>query len=103
MKRTDSLLLLFAILPGAFCCLTDSDCNEKFLSGTSKCSGGSCTNPYYEGGCLKSHIEDWEKIRVCNSDDPAYAEATGACRQSPLEYMEIRALAQDWDSSLFAT
>ena len=106
MKR--SLLFFFAVLPylrfvsAALSCSSDEECAVALPNG-SLCVKGFCTNPYYNQGCIKSHLPSWHKIRVCGSDDPPEAEKNGFCRPSPMDYMEIRALAQDWDSSIFST
>lgn len=83
-------------------CSDDSFC-EYYLQLGSQCLDGFCSNPFYQGGCIKSYLPDWHKIRICNSDDPKGAAEQGVCRESPFNYMEIRALAQDWESSIFAT
>lgn len=81
-------------------CENDNECEEALRIG-SKCIEGQCSNPFYHGGCLKSLLPEWDKVRVCTSDDPPEALANGYCRESPFDYMEIRILAQNWESSFF--
>lgn len=105
---TGSLIFFFGLLPAlhsvsaALPCSSDKECAHALRNG-SLCLQGFCTNPYFHHGCIKSHLPGWHKIRVCGSDDPPEAEKNGHCRPSPMDYMEIRALAQDWDSAIFST
>ncbi|CAJ1957666.1 unnamed protein product [Cylindrotheca closterium] len=80
-------------------CTKNDDCELS----NSICVENLCINKFYRDGCLKSYVPNWTKIRVCNSDDPPEAEDMGFCRQSKFDYMEIRALAQDWETSWFST
>jgi hypothetical protein len=62
---------------------------------------GVCSNTYYNGGCLKSILTNWNKTRICNSQDPVEAEAMGYCRTSPMNYGEIRVGVRNWESAIF--
>lgn len=110
LESMKDFLFCFSLLAGAslldsataaISCSQEADCAVKLPPG-SECVDGFCTNPYFNQGCLASHIPDWHKTRICNSDDPPEAEAMGYCRRSPFDYLEIRALAQDWDTAFFA-
>ena len=68
----------------------------------SECVDGFCTNPFYNGGCLKHMIPTWHKVRVCNSRDPPLAMRKGFCRPSPLDFMEIRINSNNWESAFFS-
>eukprot|EP00934_Nitzschia_sp_Nitz4_P001546 Nitzschia sp. Nitz4//scaffold248_size28759//20159//24979//NITZ4_008111-RA/size28759-snap-gene-0.11-mRNA-1//-1//CDS//3329543998//1546//frame0 len=83
-------------------CTSDSFCGEVLLSG-SECLDNVCSNPFYKAGCLRSYLPGWHKTRVCNSDDPPEAMELGYCVPSPFDYVEVRALAQDWESSFVST
>ena len=78
-------------------CTESSEC-ETILRKGSRCVDGLCTNPFYDGGCLKSLIPNWNRTRVCNSKDPPEAAALGYCRVSPFDYMEIRMGSGNWES-----
>ena len=79
-------------------CTDDAFCEATLRVG-SKCVGGLCSNPFYEGGCLRSILPNWNKTRVCNSQDPPEAESLGYCRQSPMGYTEVRLGAESWASA----
>ena len=76
---------------------------EGILRRGSECIDGFCTNPYYHRGCLGTLLPDWQKTRVCSSEDPPDAAEKGYCRFTQWDYMEMRVLAQDWESSFFET
>ena len=101
-------------------CVRTVDCETILMKG-SVCNAGVCSNPFYEHGCLGSMMmaetpppqaesstaDDtppsafaMARKRVCNSDDPPEAAATGHC-QAPdpaLGYTEIRIATQNWES-----
>lgn len=83
-------------------CDESSQC-EKILRPGSQCINNTCSNPFYHGGCLKSLLPDqWNKTRVCNSQDNPEAERLGYCRSSTdVDYEEVRILARDWETNLF--
>lgn len=90
-------------------CLSDSECKAKF-GETSAClvdvdGIGSCSNPFAAGGCLVNRLvgEEWARKRVCNSQDPQGAIEQGLCRESPLDYTEIRIQSQNWESAIVVT
>ena len=111
-------LLLLAVIAASFVtdtcassvpCTTDEYCIQTLRDGSICSEDGYCTNPFYNGGCLKSLLGSessgggdidrnndmgWHRIRVCNSDDPPEAIEKGYCRLSPFDYMEVRILAQ---------
>lgn len=61
-------------------------------------------NPY-ERGCLfeKQVGGGGGKLRVCNSEDDSATTAAGRCRQPDIDHLEIRILAQNWESVFFET
>jgi hypothetical protein len=83
-------------------CKETLECQAALGPG-SMCVDDVCTNPYYNGGCLKNILPDWKRIRVCNSQDPPDAEAMGYCRKSPMDYAEIRIAGLPWESPNFIT
>ena len=110
-------VLPVVVVHGSITCTTNEQCEIAYLQG-SKCDlqTGLCTNPFYEnGGCLKTMlpseklqqhedaVKEWHKVRVCHSDDPPGTLEAGLCRPSPLEYMEVRLLSQNWESPFFQT
>ena len=56
-------------------------------------------NPY-TSGCLHAK-ELVSHIRVCNSEDPLDASASGICRSPEVDYMEIRIFSDNWESITF--
>ena len=56
-------------------------------------------NPY-TSGCLHTK-ELVSQIRVCNSEDPLEASASGICRLPEVDYMEIRIFSDNWESITF--
>ena len=84
-------------------CTTDEDCvtSSLFSSLLSICHpiDKVCTTPHVnplEKGCFHGKLPNWNKIRVCNSDDPPHASQLGICRDisSNLDYLEIRIKCQ---------
>jgi uncharacterized membrane protein len=112
MSSTRLLASLLALVAfgnlGSFCeatvaCSSTQECESTHMEG-SRCVKGVCVaNSYHDGGCLKSLLPDWHKIRVCNSDDPPSSAEKGFCRPSPLDYTEVRRLSQNWESAFFGT
>ena len=82
-------------------CQNTFECETSLMEG-SECVDGFCTNPFYNGGCLKHMIPTWHKVRVCNSRDPPSAMRKGFCRPSPLDFMEIRINSNNWESAFFS-
>jgi hypothetical protein len=111
MSMTRLLASLLAVSTcgpfGSFCeatlaCTSTQECESTHMEG-SRCVEGVCVaNSFHDGGCLKSLLPDWHKIRVCNSDDPPSSAEKGFCRPSPLDYMEVRLSSQNWDSAFLA-
>jgi hypothetical protein len=62
---------------------------------------GFCSNPFHQGGCLQQFKPDWTRTRICHSDDPPEALSGGACRLSPIDYLEVRIQSQNWESAFF--
>ena len=83
-------------------CTSSTQC-ENILRQGSECVKGFCTNPFFYQGCLRTFFPDWDKTRVCSSDDPPEAAEKGYCKTSPWNYMEMRVLAQNWETSFFET
>jgi hypothetical protein len=84
-------------------CLSTEYCETNLRQG-SRCVDGFCDNPY-QYGCLKSQNNlDFEKQRVCHSEDPPGAAELGLCRDPTsggLKYPEIRIMSQNWESPFF--
>jgi len=57
-------------------------------------------NPY-TSGCLHNSLPGWTKKRVCNSDDPIDAAASGLCREPEITQLEIRIMVFNWDTTYF--
>jgi len=55
-------------------------------------------NPY-ASGCLRSKLESWDDLRVCNSNDPPHAAKMGLCREPSFDYLEIRIAPGNWFSA----
>jgi hypothetical protein len=85
-----------------FPCNETWECEDALGLG-SMCMNSLCSNTYFNGGCLKSILTDWNKTRICNSQDPAEAEAMGYCRKSSMDYVEIRMGAKNWESANFVS
>ena len=83
-------------------CTSSPQC-ESVLRQGSECVNGFCTNPFYYQGCLRTFFPNLEKIRVCSSNDPPEAADKGYCKTSPWDYVEMRVLAQNWETSFFET
>ncbi|CAB9522519.1 Receptor-type guanylate cyclase gcy [Seminavis robusta] len=82
-------------------CNQTAEC-EAALGMGSMCGGnGLCTNTFYNGGCLKSVLPNWNRTRVCNSQDPPEAEALGYCHHSSMDYVEVRVAGRAWESINF--
>lgn len=101
---TVPLLLIFSSkLPKLLAdvsCRSHTEC-ELALEVGSECVDGICTNPFYQGGCLKSMLSEWDEPRTCNSEDPPSAIAKGYCRSSPMGYREVRIASENWESAFF--
>ena len=102
--------------PGAVPCqytadaTTDPDCTLQVGPGSACTPEGLCSNPFVSG-CLRAmlgteappndnthqKIDPRATLRTCNSQDP---EDAVCLPSSPLEYMEIRILTGNWESSL---
>ncbi|CAB9520220.1 Receptor-type guanylate cyclase gcy [Seminavis robusta] len=80
-------------------CTVSEECEAAVQVG-SRCVGGMCTNPFYNGGCLKTMLPGWNRTRICSSQDPLEAEELGYCRHSPMDYMEVRMGSGSWESSV---
>lgn len=78
-------------------CRSDSDCSAQEI-----CRNDYCTKNIYNHGCLYERGLSTKK-RVCNSDDPPDAVSRGICRDSELDYMEVRLLSNDWETAIFGT
>lgn len=91
-----------SLVQASVACISNKECGTILRPG-SECLNGFCTNPFHYGGCLKAILPNWQKTRVCSSDDPPEAASMGHCRLSSWEYMEMRVLAQDWETSFFET
>lgn len=94
--------LLRSSLSTNIVCQSDSKCKSIIHSG-SWCVEGRCTNPYYDKGCLAQKLPNWDRVRVCTSEDTPETKELGYCRESNLGYPEIRIHAQNWESSFFGT
>ena len=81
---------------GRFICESDEDC-VGYRGRASVCLDSTCSDPY-ERGCLHHRLGS---KRVCNSDDPPEAVASGFCRTPSIDHLEVRLFARDWESSLF--
>ena len=91
------------VVDAAVSCTSDADCEGTLLKG-SKCdlSDGLCTNPFHYGGCLANYLPEWNRKRICGSDDPIGSVLDGSCRVPPIdEYMEIRIASENWESVFF--
>lgn len=80
-------------------CINNTACENDFGTG-SECLHGQCTNPF-ERGCLAHMLPGWNKVRVCNSDDPKEAAERGICRIPDFDYLEIRMASQNWEAVFF--
>jgi len=87
-------------------CVRTVDCENQLTAG-SVCLGGTCTNPFYERGCLATLQNDNNQqriyrqlVRTCTSADPPQAVELGFCRppSAELDYAEIRIYTQNWES-----
>lgn len=90
----------FPVACARFACYNLLECEHKVRKG-SDCVDGFCTNPYHVEGCLAHHLGDSVKVRTCNSDDPPSSMEKGYCRQSALDYKEVRIGSQNWESAFF--
>lgn len=81
-------------------CTSTEMCKLTYGAGY-ECSFGRCSNNPYDRGCLVQKLPGWNKVRVCNSDDPPDAADRGICRISPLNPMEIRISSQNWEAVFF--
>ncbi|CAB9513658.1 unknown protein (Partial), partial [Seminavis robusta] len=91
-------------------CISKKQCEDALLPRSDCGSDGYCTNPFTVGGCLENllpedHPSACKKVRVCNSEDDEMTVRSGHCRQPnpEFEHMEIRILAQNWESSYIMT
>jgi 7 transmembrane sweet-taste receptor of 3 GCPR len=84
-------LLLSVVLP--FLALAQGNDDSNTTSTNQK-------NPY-SSGCLQAKLENWTRLRICNSDDDPI-EAIGILCQPPQfdNYLEIRIQPRNWDSIL---
>lgn len=80
-------------------CTNNFECELKRRAVGSECRDGVCTNPFYNGGCLKNVLPEWKNLRTCSSDDPPEAQASGACRESQMRYNEVRIGLNNWPTS----
>lgn len=83
-------------------CKTNEDCKVLLVEG-SECVNERCTNPFYDGGCLRRMLPGWHKVRTCNSEDPPEAAVKGFCRPSPMGYREVRIASENWEAAFFIT
>lgn len=99
-------LLLFGYGSARIACTRNEDCP----SSNNCLSEGFCMNPYRNGGCLSQKlVSEWQqqqykhRIRICNSEDDVDSVLNGHCRlqDEGLDYMEIRIITQNWESSFF--
>ena len=100
------LLLVFLFMHTAVSvipCSEDAECEALLRTGSVCNQNKVCTNPFANGGCLYNRLENWTKVRVCNSQDPSDAAEKGYCRLSPLGYAEVRIGIQNWESAIFVT
>ncbi|CAB9517204.1 expressed unknown protein [Seminavis robusta] len=91
-------------------CTSEKQCEDALLPRSDCGSDGYCTNPFTVGGCLENllpedHPSAYKKVRVCNSEDDEMTARSGHCRRPnhEFEHMEIRILAQNWESSYIMT
>ena len=87
-------------------CDTTKDCEVLVQPGSECGDNGYCTNPFYKQGCLARMLPkeyNWQRTRVCGSEDPKEAELEGHCRPSPFPYTEVRISSQNWESGFFGT
>jgi hypothetical protein len=85
-------LLAFLVL---FSSQSDSVQAQSNSSNTSNSTAVN-QNPYEEG-CLKALLPEWNKTRVCNSEDDPYSSS---CRSAPLpSLLEIRLYSLNWESA----
>lgn len=95
------VVLWLAVVHSAYAstvqCSNDTECETTLRHG-SQCINGFCTNPFYYGGCLSSLIPEWNRTRICNSQDPPEAQQMGYCRPSAMGYTEIRMAGNNWES-----
>ena len=82
-------------------CSNDAECVSETRPGSTCTAEKFCSSPYANGGCLANRLTNWTKVRVCNSQDPPEALELGHCRESPLDYTEIRIGLQNWESATF--
>ena len=71
----------------------------SFLMSRNLKESDEIINPY-TSGCLHTK-ELVSQIRVCNSEDPLEASASGICRLPEVDYMEIRIFSDNWESITF--
>lgn len=62
------------------------------------CVAQTAQNPY-ASGCLRSKLDSWDNLRVCNSNDAPKAAATGLCKAPDFDYLEIRISSGNWFSA----
>lgn len=95
---------------GTIPCENDDICALIAGSGSTCTPNGLCSNPFVSG-CLQNLLAEelaarqgsdavLQKNRVCNSDDDIDTILEGLCLPPPWEYMEIRILTGNWESSL---
>jgi hypothetical protein len=81
--------------------LARSERDLSKIDGTTA-TGSSTSNSInpYTSGCLHAK-ELVSHLRVCNSEDPVEASASGICRLPGVDYMEIRIFSDNWESITF--
>ena len=98
------LSLVLPLVVGLPACVNNAECENLFIKG-SVCRQGTCTNPFYEQGCLATVFAERGQAfpfrkRVCHSEDPPEALEQGYCvaADEALSYAEIRIATQNWES-----
>mmetsp|Transcript_14130 Transcript_14130/g.30795 ORF Transcript_14130/g.30795 Transcript_14130/m.30795 type:complete len:932 (+) Transcript_14130:71-2866(+) len=92
---------LIVVVEAAIPCFSIFDCKTKVGDG-SVCERGTCTNPFFRGGCLANQLkDDHHRVRTCHSEDPPEAAENGYCRPSTMDYVEVRIASQNWESVFF--
>lgn len=96
------LLLLLSIqsTAGSFPCSSNEECERLVGQGSVCRSDKLCSNTFFQG-CLFGRLPGWNKLRVCNSEDPPDAAENGLCSIPSIPYTEIRIFSQNWESSVF--
>ncbi|CAB9530678.1 Metabotropic glutamate receptor-like protein [Seminavis robusta] len=112
-NQVDSATCTSAVGPGSEC--INGLCSNPFVSGCLRALLGQDTQPpnasddnASDSSSNDSNIESGEAqtadpqrtLRVCNSQDDEETIANNLCIPSPLDYMEIRILTGNWESSL---